>query len=52
MTTLDLFADLDQGDPAEKAELLRRDLERYSYAYYVLDNPIVPDRLITSLTDP
>jgi DNA ligase (NAD+) len=55
MTTLDLFADLDQGDLAEKAESLRRDLERYSYAYYVLDNPIVPDseydRLFAELKD-
>ena len=43
MTTLDLFADLPQATPAEKVRQLRRDLERYSHAYYVLDNPIVPD---------
>ncbi len=43
MTALELFADLPPANPAEKVQRLRKDLERYSYAYYVLDSPIVPD---------
>ncbi len=43
MTTLDLFADQPPASPAETIQQLRKDLERYSHAYYVLDNPIVPD---------
>lgn len=43
MTTLDLFADQPAASPEETVQQLRRDLERYSHAYYVLDNPIVPD---------
>lgn len=43
MTTLDLFADQPPASPEETVQQLRRDLERYSHAYYVLDNPIVPD---------
>ncbi len=39
----DLFSDLPQDNPAEIMRQLYQDLERYSHAYYVLDNPIVPD---------
>ena len=31
------------ADEAARADSLRRELERYDYAYYVLDAPIVPD---------
>lgn len=32
------------GDsPAERAQWLREELERYSYQYYVLDAPTIPD---------
>lgn len=30
-------------EAAARAEVLRRDIERYSHAYYVLDRPLVPD---------
>lgn len=40
----DLFGrDQTPSSPAEQAELLRKEIERYNHAYYVLDTPIVPD---------
>ncbi len=40
----DLFRrDQAPSSPAEQAELLRKEIERYNHAYYVLDTPIVPD---------
>ena len=42
-------------DAAARAEVLRRDIEKYSHAYYVLDRPLVPDaeydRLFRELQD-
>ncbi|MDE2430856.1 MAG: NAD-dependent DNA ligase LigA, partial [Burkholderiales bacterium] len=35
--------DADVRSLSEQAEQLRTDLHRYAHAYYVLDNPIVPD---------
>ncbi|MEK7319736.1 MAG: NAD-dependent DNA ligase LigA, partial [Pseudomonadota bacterium] len=31
------------ASPAERAQWLREELERYSYQYYVLDAPTIPD---------
>ncbi|CAL61501.1 DNA ligase (Polydeoxyribonucleotide synthase [NAD+]) [Herminiimonas arsenicoxydans] len=33
----------DASDPSARAAWLRSELNRHNYAYYVLDNPIVPD---------
>jgi DNA ligase (NAD+) len=39
-TTLDLFETLPLADRVAK---LRQEIERHQYAYYVLDNPTIPD---------
>lgn len=33
----------DAMSPAERAEILRAELNRHAHAYYVLDNPTIPD---------
>lgn len=38
--SLNLFLDLDD---AARAQALRREIERHNHAYYVLDNPTIPD---------
>lgn len=39
-TTLDLFETL---PPTERVARLRKEVERHQHAYYVLDNPTIPD---------
>ena len=40
----DLFGtDESRGDLKERAKRLRDEIERYNYAYYVQDAPVVPD---------
>jgi DNA ligase (NAD+) len=37
------------ADPAQRAAQLRQELQRAGYAYYVLDDPILPDSVYDSL---
>ena len=46
--TGELFSDItptneEMTEAQARAEVLRRDLEKWNYEYYVLDNPSVPD---------
>jgi len=37
------MSDSHRQDPQARIEALRRQIDRYNYHYYVLDDPLVPD---------